>query len=418
MNFFLCNRCNKKSEDNILNFNSAEILLKNNQNLINNNIIKKIESKDHCPNIYIEENNIHTSINNLNNLEEEETDELEIIEYPYSKKEKIIPNSKIKPKQFNSKTSKFNSPNLIERDILKQLNNFGITQKYKKTNLNIKDNGKKKVKKKTINNNSITDNEIERKDTMTDPANIALSSLMKNMNKKTEEIKEKNINNKSKEIDKIINDENENNFLVVRNGQLKNHLNKNKQLVKTEEKIISKNKSFKTNVKNKSIKNDKVNSRRNVNINNKNYVNRKISKKRKMSEYSNSIIKKKNLLKNNGIFSNNKNLAKSLSLSTKKTFPKSYSFNNFINKRRINEPNLSKKDSNNNNNDLGYSLTLSRKNYNLFNHIFNDNNNYRIWSSKKNGNNKNKIKITHKKISRTQMKIQKPPLSSHIASFH
>ena len=405
MNFFLCNRYNKKSEDNTLNFNSAEILLKNSQNLINNNIIKKIESVDHCPNINIEENNIHTSINNLNNLEEEETDELEIIEYPYSKREKNILNSKIKPKQFNNKIIKFNSPNLIEQDILKQLNNFGINQKSKIVNLNKKEDSKKKINKKTINNNRIIDNEIERKDTMTDPANMAITSFLKDRNKKTEKIKEKNIN-----------EENENNFLVLRNGQLKNHLNKNKQIVKPEEKIISKNKLIKTNTKNKSIKNDKVNSKRNVNKNSKSnskiYSNRGISQNKKMSEYNNSIIKKKNLLKNSGLFSNNKNFAKSLSLSTKKTLPKSYSFNCFINKRKINEPNFSKKDSNKNN-DMVYSPTLSKKKYNLFNHIFNDNNNYGNWSSKKNGNNKNKIKITHKKISRTQMKTQKPPLSSN-----
>ena len=70
MNFLLCNRCNKKSEDNILNFNSTEILLKNNHNFINNSIIKKIDSIDQFPNLNIGEN-IVTSINNLNNVEEE-----------------------------------------------------------------------------------------------------------------------------------------------------------------------------------------------------------------------------------------------------------------------------------------------------------------------------------------------------------
>lgn len=86
MNFF-CNRCNKKSEDNILNFNSTEILLKNTKhNFINNNILKEIETIEQFQNLNIGEN-ITTSLNNLNNLEEEQEkdDELEIIEYPYSK---------------------------------------------------------------------------------------------------------------------------------------------------------------------------------------------------------------------------------------------------------------------------------------------------------------------------------------------
>ena len=419
MNFFLCNRCNKKSEDNILNFNSAEILLKNKQNLINNNIIKKIESIDYSPNLNIEENNnIHTSINNINNLEEEEVDELEIIEYPY-KKEKKIPTARIKPKQFNNNNSKFNSPNLIEENILKQLNTFGSAPKDKKININIKDNNKKQTGKKIANNNITNENELERKDTMTDPANIAISSLVQNINKKPEQNKEKNIKNKVYEKGKIINNENINNFLSVRNIPNNNHNNKNKP-IKIEKKINSSNKDIKKNSINKNYKYKKVNSQRNLNNNKNKMFERKISQNKKISEYNNSIIKKKNLLKNNGIFSNNYNknkLGNSLSLSTKKKFPKSFSFNYLDSKRKINELNFSQKDLNINDlGDFGYSLTQIKKN-NILSKYINNNNNYGVWSSKKKENSKKKIKITHKKVSRTQMKIQKP-IYSHITSNH
>ena len=422
MNFFLCNRCNKKSEDNILNFNSTEILLKNNnQNLINNSIIKKIDSidqfpNDQFPNLNIGEN-IQTSMNNLNNLEGENDDELEIIEYPYSKKEKKIPSSKIKPKQFQNNKSKFFSPNLIEQDILKQLNNFGNTQKLNKNNTN----SKKRLGRK-ITNNKIKDDELERKDTMTDPANMALSSLIQDINKKANIHKENNneeANKNKDDEDEIItiNDETENNYFILKNEDEKN--------VSEKEKNDRKNNFVQKNIKNKN-QNQKIKNKNNLsNKKIKKYDNcinkiteRKISQNKKISEYNSNIIKKKNLLKNKGVFSknstNSKNLeANLLSFSTRKQFPKSYSFNYASSAKRFNNLGFIKKGINYN--ELGNSLTLGKKKNNLYNNIFKVNE--VIPLTNKNNNNKNKMKITHKKVSRAQAPIQKS-LSSHISPYH
>ena len=423
MNFFLCNRCNKKSEDNILNFNSTEMLLKNNrQNLINNNVIEKMDSIDQFPNINIGEN-IHTSINNnINNLEEEKEDELEIIEYPYSKKEKKIPN-KIIPKNFKNNKSKFDSHNLIEKDILNQLN-FKENCPIKNNNINNKKNYSKNQLVRKIPKININDDDIERKDTMTDPANIALSSLIQDINKK----KNLNINNNSQtkeEEEETIKDETENNYFIIKDDD--NNTNnkekkipetkKNSKYIKTE---LDKKKINNQNRKNtKSYNNNKNNKKKNFYIVNK-ITERKLSQNKKLSEYNNSIIKKKNLLKNKGIFnnfSNSKNSGiNSLSLSTKKQFPKSYSFNCFSNDKIVNDTNYKKKGNNINNNKLGYSLTLSRKYNNLFNHIFKNNDG--ISSPKKNERNKkNNLKISHKKVSRAKISIQKA-FSSHISSSH
>ena len=125
-------------------------------------------------------------------------------------------------------------------------------------------------------------------------------------------------------------------------------------------------------------------------------------------------MKKKNLLKNKGIFSNynSKNIGiNSYSFTNKKQFPKSYSFNCVNSERKLNGSILNQKLDNNN--DLGYSLTICKKYNHLFNHIFN---NDKFNFSKKNENNKNKLKISHKKVSRTQASIQKAK-SSHKASY-
>ena len=426
MNFLLCNRCNKKSEDNILNFNSTEILLKNNHNFINNSIIKKIDSIDQFPNLNIGEN-IVTSINNLNNVEEEKEEELEIIEYPYTKKEKKIPNSKIKPKQFQNNKSKFNAQNLIEQDILKQLNHFGdiAIPCSKKKNLN----KKKEIQNQPCRKNPIiriNDNEIERKDTMTDPANIALSSLIQDINKKKIG-KDKNnsiqkINKKKEDEDDIItiNNELENDFFEIKNS---NNNNNNKE-IKISDKLkynhnknniiknnIEKNKIQKQNRKNRKSYNNNKPNRKYENLINK-ITERKISQNKKISEYNSNIMKKKNILKNKGILSTNntKNLINSISFSNKKNFPKSYSFNCFNSEKKINETNFNKKGGNTN--ELGYSLTLNKKYNKLYNNIFKVNDGF--LSSKKSEKKNNKI--THKKVSRAQVPIQKA-LSSHIASY-
>ena len=419
MNFFLCNRCNKKSEDNILNFNSTEILLNNNkQNIINNNIIKKIDSIDDFPNLNIGEN-IQTSLNDLNNFEEEKDDELEIIEYPYSKNERKIPTSKIRPKQFQNNHSKFNSPNLIERDIINQLNHFDNPQKQN-NNMDMKNRLSRKIA-----NNQIKTDELERKDTMTDPASMALSSLIKDINKK------QNINNKHNNNEKLnkskededeiitINDETENNYFIVKNedekksSNLENNNRINNSNIKNTEKKI--NKIHKKN--NKSILNNNKNKKSDYFINKT--TKGKISQNKHFSDYNSNIIKKKNLLKNKIVFfknNNNNNFggANLLSFSSKKKFPKSYSFNYFIKEKKINNLSFSQKEINYN--ELGSSLTLNKKNYKLYNNIFKVNEGISS-TNKKNNNNKNKLKITHKKVSRAQGPIQKA-LSSHIAPYH
>jgi hypothetical protein len=409
MNFLFCNRCNKKSEDNILNFNSTEILLKSNKPNLMSNSVKKIESIDEFQN-YGEK--IFTSLNNLNNIEKEK-EELEIIEYPYTKKE--IP-SKIKPKQFKNNKSVFDAPDLIEQNILNQLNHFGNPKK-KLTN---KKNEIKLLSKKKVTNIRTNSNNFEHKDTMTDPANLALSSLIKDINRKISPKNEPiNIEKIEKEEDIItINDEIEEKIVSLKNKNSNNNNKSEKKIMPKKEinnnKKIIKKENTKNQKKNMIKKNKK--SFNNVN-NNKIYENliSKISQKkiknRKVSEYNNNIMKKKNILKNKSIFTNNTNLGiNSLCLSTKKQFPKSYSFNCFNSERKNNGNEISKKESNTKNtkNELGYSWTIQKKNINL-------KANERILSSKNKNENINKCKITHKKISRGQIPIQKT-CSSHISS--
>ena len=143
---------------------------------------------------------------------------------------------------------------------------------------------------------------------------------------------------------------------------------------------------------------------------------RKISQNKKISEYNSNIIRKKNLLKNKGILINNNNLGtSSINFSNKKNFPKSHSFNCFNSERKVNETNFSKKGVITN--ELGYSLTLSKKYNKLYNNIFKVNDSFLL--SKKNEKNEknNKCKITHKKVSRAQAPIHKA-LSSHITSYN
>jgi hypothetical protein len=299
MNFF-CNRCNKKSEDNILNFNSTEILLKNTKhNLINNNILKEIETIEQFQNLNIGEN-ITTSLNNLNNLEEEQEkdDELEIIEYPYSKKEKKFSTSKF-PKTFKNNESKFNNPNQIEKDILNQLNYFDNNINSNKTSKNKKNMKKIKIK----------DEEIERKDTMTDPANLALSSLIRDINNKKFNNKEKNYikeeNNKEEDEDDVtIDNEIDNNFYAKNNNNYKKELYNNDKIESNKNNILKTNKIIekkklksKGKVSKENLNNINSTSKKNENILSK-IGQRKVSAKQKrVSEYNSNIMKKKKSLK-------------------------------------------------------------------------------------------------------------------------
>ena len=444
MNFFLCNRCNKRSEDNLLNINSTEILLNSNpHNIINTNNINKIDSieqTEQFPNINIGEN-IQTSINNVNNLEKDQEDELEIIEYPYSKKEKKIPN-KIKPKQFTNNKSKFNSPSLIEQNIINRLNKSG-KKNSSNTNSNrgliykINNMKQKKLSGRKIKDIEINDDDIERKDTMTDPANMALTSLIQDINKnkmnKGKKL-QKIINNKKDNEDDIITikDETENNYCIIKNDESivdfrndNTNNNKNKDIKKLDNNISNKaNNIIKRDVGNKNKirinrKNKKSINSHNAIKKNDNFMNKKTEIKffqnKNISEYNNNIIQKKKLLKNKDDFMNeNNSKMNSLSYSTKKQFPKSFSFNSFKNERKFNVTNFKK---GKNNNEFEYSLTLSKKYNKLFKNIFKHIDSEEIWPLKKSEKNKNKTKIAHKKVQRAQIPIQKA-LSSHIALYH
>ena len=161
MNFFLCNRCNKNSDENIFNFNHEEIILKDSNhyytNIDNNfNMICQTNTSEKFPDI------------NINNLEDDDDDDLKIIEYPYKLREEkdSINENKLKPKEFKKNKSKFNDNNnvsknndnyLIEKDIINKLN-------YIDKN---KDSSKLKNFKYLIipknNNNNANDRVIEKK---------------------------------------------------------------------------------------------------------------------------------------------------------------------------------------------------------------------------------------------------------------
>ena len=399
MNFLLCNRCNKKSEDNLLNFNNSEISLKNkNQNIINNNIINQIETIEQFQNLNIGEN-IACSINNLNNLEDDPDEELEIIEYPYSQKEAL---SKFKqPKFFRKNKSKFNNPNLVEKDIINKLYHSEIHNKAN-TQTQFKKKKNFKVQLDKISNIKIPEEEIESKDTMTDPANLALCLLIKDMNKKNLKEKNKNIKNNDNEEEEegiiTIDDELECNRLILKNF----NENKNSKIKseKNNNNLIKKDKNIIKNQKNKNI----LNNNNNVNNNKKNIANkinqRKISSKnKKVGEYKNNIIKKKNILRNKRLI-NNLGI-NSLSFSSKNQFPKSYSFNCFNSEKKSDICN-----------EFGYNLTFKKKNNDLCNNLFKNKN---IKSNSKK-NNKN-LRITNINNSKAQMPIQKA-CSSHIVSYH
>jgi hypothetical protein len=284
MNFFLCNRCNKNSDENIFNFNHEEIILKDSNhyytNIDNNfNMICQTNTSEKFPDI------------NINNLEDDDDDDLKIIEYPYKLREEkdSINENKLKPKEFKKNKSKFNDNNnvsknndnyLIEKDIINKLN-------YIDKN---KDSSKLKNFKYLIipknNNNNANDRVIEKKDTLTDPSNLALSSLMFEINKTN---KNKSKLNKIEEKQEINSTQNEINY---------NNIDKNK------------------------------NGNKISNNHNKKY---KFTRKVPRKDYPNNIIKKRNILKINNIYNNNmyNNNLKLLNLYThsKKKIPKSNSFN-------------------------------------------------------------------------------------------
>ena len=390
MNFLFCNRCNKKSEDNITNFNTSELLPKNNkQNLINSNIINNIEKIEKFQNLNIGEK-ITTSLNNLNNLEEDSNEKLEIIEYPYSKKEPLW------RLHFKNNMRKFNNCNILERDILSQLyysdNNRSNSQSQSKKN-----NFKRHLEK--ITNIKTTKEDIESKDTMSDPANLALKYLFQDINKNNHinKFKDKSKNYKEEEDDVIVvEDEIERNKLILKS--INDKINSKIRLEKNNN-FIKKNKKVKNNLRNKN--NLYKNNHNKINSNSKNkenYINernqrKKSAKNKNVYKYINNIIRKKKMLKNKLIINNNKTTIgiKALSFNSTKKFPKSNSFNLFKSEKKSDRSN-----------EVGNNLTYKKKYNNLCNNIFR---NIIVKSSSKNKS--SNLKITHKRVIRTPIPIEK-----------
>ena len=416
MNFLLCNKCNKKSEDNILNFNTTEILVSNNKSgFINSNIMNQIETIEQFQNLNIGDN-ITTSVNNLNNLDDKSEEELEIIEYPFSKKEKSFTSSKL------SQSKIVKNHNLLERDILNQLYHFEINKESEIGKTGDKNFFRNHISKKLTNIN-LSEDEIERKDTMTDPANLALYSLIQDLNKKNINKDTKNNNNNNKIYKEEVSSINDNYFFPKNNNlkkqskilknnhknnnNISNHNNNINNNIKSHRNNINNhnNSHFKLkekNIKNKLNKDNFNNNKKSDIIINKNNKTKSSIKNGKINEYNNIINKKKDMLKNKKIVNNKTNLLmNSLNLSNGKQFPKSYSFNCFNSeKKRFNG------------NKFEYSCALKKKYNLLYNNIFRNN---FIKSSPKQKD-KNKLKLSNKKVGRGQMHKQKF-YSSHIDSY-
>ena len=305
MNFFLCNKCKKRSEDNIINLN--EISHKNkktNYLSINGDIINQIDTSEKFrPSDYIKKDDENINMNIKDLEEDDDDDDLKIIEYPYKKieqKNKLNICSKLKPKEFKNNESKFNENYFIENNIINKLN---YVNKTKNSNIN-----------NQANSNNIKNKIIEKKDTIIDPSNLALSSLIFDINRANTN-KNNSLNKKNQ--NKNINSMKNLNYITSKNTKMKNE-NKTSYQIK-ENKIIN------------FIKNS-----------NKQNKNNKKPKKIKCKEYSHSIIRKKKIL-NNSLASNKNLYINSLNISnliikSKKNFEKSLSLNYLENGK----PNLNK----------------------------------------------------------------------------
>lgn len=320
MNFFLCNKCKKRSDDNILNlYNNTEKFPNdrkhNISNLTNvdNNMINKADTSERLQPMDYLKNNEEINMS-IKDLEEDDDDDLQIIEYPYEKNEKNNKSNiqdKLKKKEFKNKKSKFNQNYLIEKDVINKLNyinNLPNQNNVKSPNYIIKTKE---------NRNKI----IEKKDTIIEPSNLALSSLIQDINK---------------------------------NSFHRNKINAEKKEIKETQNSFKNIKYLMTNKNYNKVKNQ-INNTTKLTKNNKN------PKKAKKSDYSNNIIKKKNILKNKiisnkNLYINNLSISNLIINSKKNNFNKSYSFNNFENQK--NNLNKFRNESNNTDNSLTYSLVF------------------------------------------------------------
>ena len=338
MNFFLCNRCKKRSDDNILNlYNNTEKLPNkrthnfSNVTNVDNNMINQVDTSEKLQPMDYLKNNYEINMN-IKDLEEDDDDEddLQIIEYPYQqleKNKKSNINDKLKNKEFKNNQSKFTDDYLIEKNVINKLNYMS----------KISNNKNGKNIKNDVKQNSDKNKIIEKKDTLIEPSNLALSSLIQDINKKS--FKKNKINTERKEEKSgQTSIQNLKHFIASKNN------NKDKNIIKASNNLIKNNKNI---------------------------------KKIKKSEYSNNIINKKRILKNK-IISNKNIYINSLSISNliinskNNNFTKSYSFNNFQSSKN----NLTKIRNNNiNNNNLTYSLIFKNSNKIINNGIFSAKNN-------------------------------------------
>jgi hypothetical protein len=154
MNYILCKNCKKNSEENMsMYYNPKSMNQKASQYNINgdNDVIL-----ENFGDINIEDN---IDTNFKKDFDENNNEELLIIDYPYTMREKIANTAKIKPIQFNTKESKFSC----------QENNDNKQEKYGCN----KDYGLEK-------NNKNDHKEIIME---TIPSDLALSWFMKKVNK-------------------------------------------------------------------------------------------------------------------------------------------------------------------------------------------------------------------------------------------
>ena len=342
MNFFLCNRCKKRSEDNVLNlYNKTEKSpSKRTHNYskvtnIDNNIINHADTSEKLQPMDYLKNNEEINMN-IKDLEDDDDDDLQIIEYPYQqieKNKKSNINDKLKKKEFRNNQSKFNDNYLIEKDVINKLNYINKASNNKNV--------------KSLNyNTEPSDNKnkiIEKKDTIIEPSNLALSSLIQDINKKS--LNRNRINTqKNEENETPTSIQNIKYFITKRN------IYKEKNKIKTANNLI--------------LNNDNI-------------------KKIKKSEYANNIIKKKKIFKNRiisnkNLYINNLSISNLIINSKNDNFTKSYSFNNFQNgKNNLNKIRKNSINNNNNNNNLTYNLIFKNNIKNKRKGIFSPQDNIR-----------------------------------------
>ena len=311
MNFLLCNRCKKRSEDNIFNLNSNNYNelsqkrkhINSKETNIDNNIINQADTSEKFQPMDYLKNSDEINMN-IKDLEEDSDDDLKIIEYPYKQlniKKKSNLENKLRQKEFKNNKSKFNDNFFDEQNILNKLSDIASIT-------NIKYQIKPKDNKKNI---------IEKKDTFIDPSNLALTNLFFDINKISLDrnksgYHQKNNNNKNNKQKEEENNSGQNIKYFINN---KNEQSKNKNIINVVKKENHKKKS------NKNICSNYIKSENN---------------RVKISEYSNIIKKKKNILKNRiisnkNLYINNLSISNLIINSKKNNFTKSYSFNSFEN---------------------------------------------------------------------------------------